>query len=35
MLYKILLDDNSFIIADDNYVITLFKKMTKNKISVK
>lgn len=35
MLYKILLDDNSFIIADDNYVLTLFKKTKKKKLSVK
>ena len=35
MLYKILLDDNSFIVADDNYVLTLFKKTKKKKLSVK
>lgn len=35
MLYKIKLDDNSFIIADDNYEMTLFRHGKKKKITVK
>ena len=35
MLYKIKLDDNSFIIADDDYILTLFKHNKKKVVSVK
>lgn len=35
MLYKISLDDNSFIIANDEYMLTLFRHGKKKKISVK
>ena len=35
MLYKIKLDDNSFIIADDDYELTLFRHGKKKKVTVK
>lgn len=35
MLYKIRLDDDSFIIADDDYILTLFRHHRKKKVSVK
>ena len=35
MLYRIKLDDNSFIIANDDYELTLFKHAKKKKVSVK
>ena len=34
-MYKIKLDDNSFIIADDDYELTLFRRGIKKKITVK
>lgn len=35
MLYKIKLDDNSFIIADENYKMTIFRHHKKKKITLK
>lgn len=35
MIYKIYLSDNSFIIADDNYTLSIFNLLKKKTISVK
>lgn len=35
MLYKINLDDNSFIIADENYEMTIFYMLNKKKVTIK
>ena len=35
MLYRIMLDDNSYIIADDTYKLTIFKNKKKAVVSIK